>query len=230
MVLELRNGLRYFVRSGSTDLAVVNEATILNPYFGPGYHQLREDAVVVDIGANIGDFTLQAATVCSQGRVIAVEPASECGRMISVQMLLNQVNNVTWVQVALGSHEGDIEIHLDGIKSSAYWGTGKTEKVRLTTLPQLMREQQTDRVDLLKLDCEGAEWDILPAAEEVLPRIQQICLEFHCAQGWTGETLALWLQERGYQVRHTGGSWTGTLWAWRPSSAATEGAGPRREP
>ncbi len=44
VVLELRNGLRYFVRSGSTDLAVVNEATTLNSYLGPGYLKLQEDS------------------------------------------------------------------------------------------------------------------------------------------------------------------------------------------
>ena len=33
------------------------------------------------------------------------------------------------------------------------------------------------------MDCEGAEWDILPAAEAVLPRVRQIAMEFHSAGG-----------------------------------------------
>ena len=78
-----------------------------------------------------------------------------------------------------------------------------------------MEESNIDRLELLKLDCEGAEWSILPAAESVLPRIQRIAMEFHCAQDWTPERLATWLRERGYEVRHTSGSWNGLLWAFR---------------
>ncbi len=217
VVLQLQNGSRYLVRSGSTDLAVVNEAAILNPYLGSGHFKLSEDAVVIDVGANIGDFTVQVARMCSRGRVIAVEPVSECARMLAVQLLLNQIENVTCIQAALGSQDDEVEIHVDGTMSSAYWGKGKAEKVRRTTLPHLMQKLKIDRVNLLKLDCEGAEWDILPASEDVLPRIDQICLEFHCAGDWTVGKLASWLRARGYEVRHTAEAWNGMLWAWRTS-------------
>jgi FkbM family methyltransferase len=216
VVLELRNGVRYLVRAGKTDLGVVNEAAILNPYLGPGYLVLPEDGIVVDVGANIGDFTLQSARLCPRGRVIAVEPLSEHIRMIAVQALLNGVDNVTCVHAALGNREGEVDIHIDAGHSSAYWGGRKTERVRLTTLPRLIREVGIDHVALLKLDCEGAEWDILRAAEEVLPQIQQICMEFHRMRGRTPENLASWLRERGFEVRHTPGPWIGLLWAVRP--------------
>ena len=215
VVLETRNGLRYLVRPGTTDLAVVNEAVMLNPYLAAGYLTLPEDGVVLDVGANVGDFTMQAARNCPRGRVIAVEPVSEHARMIALQTLLNRVENVVCVPVALGNREGEIEIHIEGGHSSAYWGEGKSEKVRLTTLAQLLLELRIERVTLLKLDCEGAEWDILPAAEEILPRIQQICMEFHCDRDWTQEKLASWLRERGYKVWHTPGPWNGLLWAVR---------------
>jgi FkbM family methyltransferase len=223
VVLELRNGLRYLVRPGTTDLAVVNEAAMLDPYLGSGYLTLAKDAVVMDIGANIGDFTMQLARLCPQGQVIAVEPVSEHVRAIAIQTLLNGFENITTMHVALGNQEGQIDIHLEGGHSSAYWGEGATETVRITTLPQLMRELKIDQISLLKLDCEGAEWDILPAAEEVLPRVQQICMEFHCSQGWTPPKLAAWLRERGYQVWHTAGPWNGLLWASRLPSEKLAG-------
>ena len=82
-----------------------------------------------------------------------------------------------------------------------------------------MSEHHLDTVDLLKLDCEGAEWDILPAGAGVLPRVQQIAMEFHGERGWTAERLAEWLRERGYVVTHTGGEWNGVLWATRNGGA-----------
>ena len=85
----------------------------------------------------------------------------------------------------------------------------------MVTLERLMEDYSIDTLDLLKLDCEGAEWDILPAAERVLPRVRQICMEFHCERGWTAAKLADWLRARGFIVSHTAGPWNGLLWARR---------------
>jgi hypothetical protein len=57
VMLELRSGTKYLVRAGTSDLAAVNEAAILNPYLRPPYIVLPEDAAVVDVGAYIGDLT-----------------------------------------------------------------------------------------------------------------------------------------------------------------------------
>ncbi len=217
VTLELRNGRRYRVRSGTTDLAVVTEAAILNPYLGPGYLQLPEDAVVVDVGANIGDFTVQAASLCPHGHVYAVEPLAGNVEMIALNSALNRISNVEIVQVALGASEGEVEIDVAGSHSSTYYRSREavTQKVRLTTLASFIKENEIDRVDLLKLDCEGAEWDILPCSDQILPRIRQICMELHLAGGWTSEKLANWLRDRGYEVKHTPAAWNGRLWAIR---------------
>ena len=53
---------------------IVNEAAFLNPYLGNGFVSLRPDAIVVDVGANIGDFTIRPHGCVPAGRVIAVEP------------------------------------------------------------------------------------------------------------------------------------------------------------
>ena len=77
------------------------------------------------------------------------------------------------------------------------------EAVEVVTLESLMDHYGIDSVDLLKLDCEGAEWDILPAAERVLPRVRQICMEFHCERGWTRrEAGGLAASARLHRVSH----------------------------
>lgn len=221
VILELRTGLRYLVRPGTTDLAVLNEAVLRNSYLRPGYVQLREDAVVVDVGANIGDFTIQVAALCPRGRIYAVEPVGENARMIEINKLLNGMSNIEVLPIALGAEEGKIAIHVAGNQSSGYFFTCQEgeETVRLITLPRLMQEYGIERIDLLKLDCEGAEWDILPACSAILPRIDQICMEFHPRDGWTGARLADWLRDAGYQVWHTEGGWNGLLWATRRTIA-----------
>ena len=106
VVLELRDGTKYLVRAGTTDLAAVNEAAILNPYLRCPLIVLSEDATVIDIGAYIGDFTMQVARACPRGRILAVEPVSAHVRMIETQMALNHVSHVQPVRAAVGGQTG----------------------------------------------------------------------------------------------------------------------------
>jgi FkbM family methyltransferase len=151
--------------------------------------------------------------MCPHGRVIAVEPVRSAGEMIDRQAQLNGLDNVIWICATLGGADGEADVARPG-SPYAHADAART-RVPMKTLARLAGEQRLDRIDLLKLDCEGAEWDILPAAEDVLPRVRQICMEFHCERGWTAEKLADWLKTRGFEVRHTGGSWNGLLWARR---------------
>ena len=215
VVLELRSGLRFRIRPGSGDLGVVNEAFILNPYLGAGSLDVPEDAVVVDIGANIGDFSLQMAKRCPSGKVIAVEPVAEHVRILRDHVTMNECRHVICVHSAIGAVEGVTEISVAGVQSRRHADGAQVEQVRQTTLLRLLDEHALQHVDLLKLDCEGAEWDILPAAETAFPRIRQICMEYHCERGWTPERLAEWLRGHGYRVWHTSGQWNGLLWAVR---------------
>jgi len=213
-VLELRDGSRYAVRRRTLDLSVINELAFTNPYLGPGYVAIAPDAIVVDVGANIGDFAVQAARQCPQGRVIAVEPLRTAGTRIATQARLNSLSNVSWVHAALSGVEGQVSALQNG---ACYRTAADTaEAARVITLGGLMTELGLARIDLLKLDCEGAEWDVLPAAEAVLPSVAQICMEYHCEGGWTAERLADWLTTRGFSVKvQSGGGWNGLLWARR---------------
>jgi FkbM family methyltransferase len=221
-VLHLRSGARYYIRARTLDLSIVNENAFLDPYLGSGFVSIGTDAIVVDVGANIGDFTVQAARRCPKGRVIAIEPVKDAGEMIEMQARLNGLDNVTWICAALSGTDGmSAPKRSNSIYATASASAGP---VHTATLSRLVADLALDRIDLLKLDCEGDEWDILPASDAVLPIVRQLCMEFHCERGWTPQKLAEWLQNRGFEVTHTGDtgregearqSWNGLLWARR---------------
>ena len=215
VVLEVRNGTRYFVRAGTADLAAVNETVIQNPYLRSGGIELPADATVIDIGAYIGDFTVQAAQACPRGRILAVDPIEAHLRMIERQIALNQLANVQTIRAAIGDRNALVGLAHGGMASRTVLGVQGT--VEMVTLERLMDRYGVESVDLLKLDCEGAEWDILPAAEPVLSRVRQISMEFHAERGWTAPRMAAWLRARGFTVSHTSGRWNGLLWARRPA-------------
>ncbi len=213
-LLRLRDGTKYFVRPQSTDLGVINELAFRGDYFRGGYVTLRRDSHVVDVGANIGDFAVHAAWRAPAGRVIAIEPVAANCECLRTNVRLNHLSNVTVLELALGGREGRVGIHQAGVASSAVWGEGETQDVRVATLEAVLDEQRMEVVDLLKLDCEGAEWDLLPAAEGVLPRIRQICMEYHNGT-LTADWLQPWLERHGFTVWRTQGTWNGFLWARR---------------
>lgn len=215
-VLQLRSGARYYIRAGTLDLSVVNENAFLDPYLGSGFVSIAPDATVVDVGASIGDFTVQAARRCPKGRVIAIEPLKDAGEMIETQARLNGLDNVTWICAALSGTDGELATNRRG--SLYATANASAEPVRTMSLARLVEDLGLAQIDLLKLDCEGAEWDILPASEAVLSIVRQLCMEFHRERGWTPERLSEWLNNRGFEVTHTGDArqtWNGLLWARR---------------
>lgn len=71
---------------------------------------------------------------------------------------------------------------------------------QMKTLSRIVAENTVDRIDLLKLDVEGSEWDVLQGIEERdWPKIKQIVMEVHPIQGGV-EQISGCLTERGYQV------------------------------
>jgi FkbM family methyltransferase len=192
----------------------VNETAFHDPYLRSNYVTIPPKAIVVDVGANIGDFAVRAATLCPQGLVIAVEPMTVYGGMIETQARLNGLRNITWVPAALSGENGETSVGAIGSAYAIHEAPDQT--VRAITLERLIQECGLTHIDLLKLDCEGAEWEILPASDRILPVVRQISMEFHCLRGWTPDKLARWLRARGFEVTHTGGHANGLLWARRP--------------
>jgi FkbM family methyltransferase len=141
---------------------------------------LNAASTIVDLGANEGEFSalVRARYHC---RVVAVEANPN---------LLERIRAVPGVEVvhaAVTDQSGEIELFLsDNIEASTVLGTGGADvngqrvRVPARTLEQVLSERGIERVDLLKVDIEGAEVGVvLNSPEAVLRRIDQITMEFH---------------------------------------------------
>jgi FkbM family methyltransferase len=92
----------------------------------------------------------------------------------------------------------------------------KKTEVEAVTLEQIMDEYNLDRIDLLKLDCEGAEYDILyNAPTHLFDKIGMMTMEVHNGDvpRENLEDLKKFLTDLGYQIRTRGDDF---VWAWRP--------------
>ena len=144
----------------------------------------RKPSVFIDIGANVGLYSLHAAlTSVPGGTIIAIEPNPVLVERFRFNLKSAYDNgrvaedvSVTMIPVALSDHEGEAVLAAHGGEGGSRLGSSPSgQRVRVRTLLTLLREQNIARIDLMKIDVEGHEDRILPgffaaAPESLWPR------------------------------------------------------------
>jgi FkbM family methyltransferase len=136
--------------------------------------RLAPDAIVADIGANIGVVSVLLSGLCPEGHVYAFEPVAENYAHLAANVAVNELQNVTAHRVALFDTDGEIEVEYDATyPGGSHVGEGGTAvpSLRFDTWAQ---RQSLDRLDLVKVDVEGAELAVLAGAAETLRRFRPI--------------------------------------------------------
>ena len=187
-------------------------------YSHPGF-ELRPTDTVLDVGGNLGVFVLWAAPQVPQGRVVTIEPIPSALSCLRLNVERNGLGNVTVLHAAVGCDGGEVELvtypsiellsHGVNIRPHAiarllskylHWA------VRVTapriSLGRIMDEHNLDTVNYLKLDCEGAEFEILQNLEAAYwPRIERIAVEYHeDGPSKKGSDLVEILERQGFDV------------------------------
>lgn len=221
-VVILRRGPRFEAPEGVSVTRLANEIFFHRVYALPGGEIGPED-VVVDVGANVGVFSVYAAAR-TRGRIVAVEPFPQNVEFLRRNLRANGCERVEVVPSALSDHEGTLELAvakkgtMHSIAPAAAEG-GERVKVPATTLARIVEQRGLERIDLLKMDCEGAEGVILPTLpKDVLARVQRMALEFHDhLSPVSHEALRALLEANGFSttLRSKAGSTVGMLYAFR---------------
>jgi FkbM family methyltransferase len=205
-IYTLRNGIRYALRGGSSDKGVLNDIWIRNTYLPAGF-EVKEDDIVIDIGAHIGVFTIYAASKARRGKVFAFEPFPGNYAMVLENIGLNSTGNVVPFNAAVAGSGGKKMLFLseENVCHSLYRFDRQGEKsvpVESMTLAQIIEKNGIRRVDLLKIDCEGAEYDILMGADDAtLGKIDKISMEYHnIDESRTAGHMKRFLEGKGYSV------------------------------
>ena len=182
-VVEMRDGVRIRVRHGTTDKGVVKEVFLLDHYQFALPH-LKPGSVVVDIGAQIGVFSVYVSCRGPGNLTVhSFEPMKENYSLLRKNLDLNQLKNVTPHNAAVTAEPGKFRLYLSADNTgmhSLYGESDSFEEVEGVGFNELYDSLKIDRCDVLKLDCEGAEYDILRVARpEVLERTGAIIMEYH---------------------------------------------------
>jgi len=206
--LRLRNGLVIAAPARNTLVEMAEEIFVREVYTPPGFTIGAED-VVVDIGANVGMFSLFAAGRTRRS-VYAFEPCPENLTFLRANIRANRCTNVTVSGIAVADHDGTARLYLSDISAghllfdrNVHGRLDRHVEVPTRTLPRAAQEHAIGRIDFLKLDCEGSEGAILKSLPPAfLEKIGRIAMEFHdnvCALHH--EDMQRLLEESGFACR-----------------------------
>jgi FkbM family methyltransferase len=164
----------------------------------------KEGDIVVDIGAHMGRYTIiSSKRVGANGKVVAIEADPSNFEMLNSNIKLNQLTNVTPLNYAVYSKETKIKLYLPDEESgytmhhsimSNYVFTKYKDKtgdkfveVSANTLDYLLQLKGITDVNWVKIDVEGAEFEVLKGASNVLSKSKDIALliEVHNLSGGT---------------------------------------------
>jgi len=141
---------------------------------------LEPGMIFFDVGSNAGVFAISAAKKIGGKGVFAFEPYSSTCKLLKRNLVLNRLTDVNVVQMALGDSvgEGMLQVNArgkDGLNTlgQATHPDSKVvgqEKVRITTVDVFMKDHKIPRVDVMKVDIEGAELMLFRGARDLLER------------------------------------------------------------
>ncbi len=205
-------GCQLRVRRLAADPHYVQEVFQQRAYNPPGY-EIGPTDTVLDVGGNIGAFAVLAGRQAARGRVLTVEPVAENFRLLCDNLRRNRLDHVQPIQAAvLGIRADEITVYCSAAGSGHHsvipelaGNLQGSQRVPGLTLEMLFDRFQLERCDFLKMDCEGAEFEILHSLPpELAARIAKLALEYHARshrpKREQADELIDRLQDCGFQV------------------------------
>lgn len=178
---------------------------------------VRPDADIIDVGANVGFFTVSGAKKLTTGRLLAAEPTAEAYSRLRENVTRNCVaDKVILFKGMVGSAQGQADIHFvpgleeySSMKNPDHFATAnqeiRTESVPIDTLDHLVSLHGLQPA-LIKVDVEGAEYSVFQGARETLVKCRpvvfsEIWRDRTTADGHSGQELIEIFQRLDYVVK-----------------------------
>ena len=155
---------------------------------------IREEDIFLDIGANCGAITLVAASKIRKGKIYSFEPYTQVRERLENNLALNpQLNNIVTV-VPLGISKEKKQLFYQGDPN--YKGNGSLNiyegiAIETTNLDNWFKQENINKVDVIKIDVEGMEYEVLLGSREVLSLYHPIIYL---------ETLAPFFEGKSYSI------------------------------
>ena len=182
IIHKLRKGHIYAVRTNTEDFGIINEVFIVKEY-----HKLlrfiKNNSVIIDIGAQIGVFSIFAAKKNKNVKIYSYEPFEKNFNLLKRNISLNNLDNIYVFKQGIAGEKGRKELFISEENTGGHSFYAKGNKkviIETITLKDVFEKNKIGACDFLKIDCEGAEYEILYNTPlKYLEKIKSITLEYH---------------------------------------------------
>lgn len=144
---------------------------------------LKSGDTFIDIGANIGIYSLTAASLVKKsGKVIAFEPFTKNHEKLNKHLSINNFKNIIIEKLAISDKAGQITIYINeqeqncGMASTIEQTYTTKENIQAVTLDEYMAGKNIQHIKLIKMDIEGAEFKALQGMQQTLKKYRPILL------------------------------------------------------
>ncbi|MBN1681331.1 MAG: FkbM family methyltransferase [Anaerolineae bacterium] len=219
------DGFSCYTHSGPGEVALIyNEIIVKQEYFQNGL-SVTEASCVMDIGANVGIFTMAVKQKAPNATIYAFEPIPDTFQTLEQNVRSLDCSDIHLYNVAIGSQDHvektftyfpnmpgnstatpalkdeqkSVMDRIFGKEMSDFLSQSETCIVQFRTLSSVIREQGITSVDYLKIDVEGDEISVLEGIEEIhWPIFKQVAVETHNTQ--LQEQVCEILVQHGFEV------------------------------
>ncbi len=212
--IVLKNGIKIFLgdKIGKADLSMFAEIWY-EKYYNPKGFEINKNDIIFDIGANNGFFSVYAASKALDGIVYAFEPVPYLAQKIKRSASLNNYPNIRVENLAVGQDSTKSTLYVSKKHNgchSLYEREDLSEKitVSVTSLKNYCLRNNIKKINFLKLDCEGAEYEIINSdnIDFIKESVEKISMEYHdTINEHTHQEILNTLIQAGFETRLLGG-------------------------
>ena len=157
-------------KEDTSGLATICEIFLMNNYC-PKEMKIKQKDIIIDIGANIGVFSIYASFKAPKGRVYSYEPFQIHYNRLLDNLRLNNLKNIFPSNLAVCKNKGKRNLFVNkecsGMHSIIFKNNSREKMVvNCTTLEDIFKENKVKQCDFLKIDCEGAEYEIIYSSKK----------------------------------------------------------------
>jgi FkbM family methyltransferase len=202
--LKLRNGFKFFVRS-KRDAKAIEDMFFKKCHVLPDDYLFKKNPVLIDMGAHIGAYSIWAYSKNKTATIISLEPDPRNFRLLKKNIKHNNIKNIHPVFACVSEKTGPVDFFLNKrnpMASSLVIRNVSKIKSSGFTIKDIIEKFGLTKIDVLKLDIEGAEFDILLGLDKrTLNMIDFIDVEYHLVAGHQSEKeLEETLKKNGFQI------------------------------
>jgi FkbM family methyltransferase len=177
-------------------------------------NELKQDMVCIDLGSNIGYYAvIESNIIGKSGKIFAIEPSPINFPILKVNLENQKNNNFSAYNIAIGDKNEEMEFI---ISTKSNWSKirmnnekvnsdDKIIKIPVKTLDYFVNENNIKKIDILRMDVEGFEYNILLGANEVLEKFKpKLFIEIHKMYLGKEKTYQIFndLKNKKYEVKY----------------------------